>query len=253
LLVRHGENSQTCLRWHDIRHAVKYFIFMKLATCHLYRFMNLLIVPGGYLHSYQHVADFVHGAVAPHTLVLTGALGHTEDALRTISRNFMAGDKENALRLFEQVKQQHTSLAKYLLVVQYFDAIRQMQDLFTEVEWLLHDSPVRGAAYYEQQILCLGPLLCSVLVWASFREQKQPATWTDIRDLVRTTNTFAQPQLETPATHQALTAWFAQQHPLAVSQLGVGSTSDNESTTYDLAALTSWLALHLPAIRVQVL
>ena len=47
--------------------------------------------------------------------------------------------KEEALQLFEQVKQQHLTTAKYLLVTHYLACEKQLKDFFTEVEWLLHD------------------------------------------------------------------------------------------------------------------
>jgi aspartate kinase len=57
---------------------------------------------------------------------------------------FYAGKKDEAIQLFEQVKQQHLTTAKYLLVTHWQPCEQQLKDFFTEVEWLLHDKPARN-------------------------------------------------------------------------------------------------------------
>ncbi len=39
-----------------------------------------------------------------------------------------------------------------------------MNDFFTEVEWLLHDKPVRPFNYYYDQIVCIGELLSTSIL-----------------------------------------------------------------------------------------
>ena len=81
-------------------------------------------------------------------VVIISAMGKTTNALEKVAESFFAGKKEEALRLFEQVKQQHLRTAKNLLVTHYLDCESRLRDFFTEVEWLLHDEPVREYDYY---------------------------------------------------------------------------------------------------------
>src|SRR5690242_21617156 len=92
-------------------------------------------------------------------LVVISAMGKTTNALEKVVEAFYNGKKEEALQLFEQVKQQHLTTAKYLLVTHYLDCEEQLKNFFTEAEWLLHDKPVRGFDYYYDQVVCVGELI----------------------------------------------------------------------------------------------
>ncbi|HET9431972.1 MAG TPA: aspartate kinase, partial [Chitinophagaceae bacterium] len=69
-------------------------------------------------------------------LVVVSAMGKTTNALEKVAEAFFQGRKEDALGLFEQVKQQHLTTTKYLLVTHWLACERQLNDFFTEVEWL---------------------------------------------------------------------------------------------------------------------
>ena len=49
-------------------------------------------------------------------LVVISAMGKTTNALEKVADAFYEGRKDEALQLFQQVKQQHLNTAKYLLV-----------------------------------------------------------------------------------------------------------------------------------------
>ena len=60
-------------------------------------------------------------------LVVVSAMGKTTNALEKVAEAFYHERKEEALQLFEQVKQQHLTTAKYLLVTHYFPAEKQLK------------------------------------------------------------------------------------------------------------------------------
>ena len=84
-------------------------------------------------------------------LIVISAMGKTTNALEKVSEAFFQHKTEECLQLFEQVKQQHLTTAKYLLVTNYLACEKQLRDFFIEVEWLLHDKPVREYDYYYDQ------------------------------------------------------------------------------------------------------
>jgi aspartate kinase len=92
-------------------------------------------------------------------LVVISAMGKTTNALEKVVEAFYGGHREEALKLFQQVKDSHLTTAKYLLTGNYLAAEAQLKDFFTEVEWLLHDKPVRDYDYYYDQVVCVGELL----------------------------------------------------------------------------------------------
>ncbi|RYY54777.1 MAG: aspartate kinase, partial [Chitinophagaceae bacterium] len=129
-------------------------------------------------------------------LVVISAMGKTTNALEKVTEAFFAGRQDDALALFEQVKQEHLKTAKYLLMTEYLACERQLRDFFTEVEWLLHDKPVRGFDYYYDQVVCAGELLSTAIISHYLTELGIDNTWIDVRDVFRTDNNFRDAKID---------------------------------------------------------
>ncbi len=107
----------------------------------------------------KNVAEIMRRFPNEKILVVISAMGKSTNALEKVVDAFYAGKKEESLQLFEQVKQQHLTPAKYLLVTHYLACEEQLKNFFTEVEWLLHDKPARDYDYYYDQVVPVGELL----------------------------------------------------------------------------------------------
>ena len=166
-------------------------------------------------------------------VIVISAMGKTTNALEKVVDAFYAGRTEEALLLFEQVKQQHLQTAKYLLVVQYLACENRLKDFFTEVEWLLHDKPVRGYDYYYDQVVCAGELLSTAIMSHYFTEIGIKNTWLDVRDLFRTDNNFRDAAIDWNYSLAQVNSTLlpALQQGLVITQGFIGSTDENESTT----------------------
>jgi aspartate kinase len=167
-------------------------------------------------------------------VVIISAMGKTTNALEKVVEAFYQHKQAEALQLFEQVKQQHLSTSKYLLVTHYLACENQLKDFFTEVEWLLHDKPVRNFDYYYDQVVCVGEMLSTTIVSHYLNESGIANTWLDIRDIIRTDDNFRDAIIDWETT----TANVKQQVPasfnktdLVLTQGFVGATDENESTT----------------------
>jgi aspartate kinase len=161
-------------------------------------------------------------------------MGKTTNALEKVAEAFYSGSREEALRLFAQIRDTHLTTAKYLLVHNYLPAEAQLKDFFTEIEWLLHDKPVRDYDYYYDQIVCVGELLSTSIVSAYLAESGIGNHWIDVRDILRTDSNFRDAAIdwdysEQQARDQLLPLF--QTEKMVVTQGFIGATSDNESTT----------------------
>src|ERR1700712_2155006 len=132
------------------------------------------------------IKDGAHGKL----LVVVSAMGKTTNALEKVVDAFFEGRSADALKLFEQVKENHLNTLKYLTVVNWQQAENQLKDFFTEVEWLLHDKPVRSYDYYYDQVVCCGELLSTEMISHYLSEQKIKNKWVDVRDIIRTDSNF---------------------------------------------------------------
>ena len=169
-----------------------------------------------------------------HLLVVISAMGKTTNALEKVAEAFYSGHKEEALRLFGQIKDNHLTTAKYLLVHNYLAAEAQLKDFFTEVEWLLHDKPVREYDYYYDQIVCIGELMSTSIVSAFLAESGIGNQWIDVRDIFRTDANFRDAAIDMEVTAKKIAEDILplfSEDDLVITQGFIGSTQDNESTT----------------------
>jgi aspartate kinase len=167
-------------------------------------------------------------------LVVISAMGKTTNALEKVAEAFFHEKKEDALKLFEQVKQQHLTSAKYLLVTDYFPAAIQLKNFFTEAEWLVHDKPVRDYDYYYDQVVCVGELLSTALVSHYLNESGIANKWIDVRDIIRTDNNFRDANIDWEFTRTKIQGTIAplfNDNNIVITQGFIGATDENESTT----------------------
>jgi aspartate kinase len=161
-------------------------------------------------------------------------MGKTTNALEKVSEAFYDRRTQDALSLFEQVKNQHLTTAKYLLVKEYNRCEAKLNDFFTEVEWLLHDKPVRGYDYYYDQIVCCGELLSTCIMSAWLAEVGLKNNWLDVRDVLRTDDNFRDAGIDWDYTETMVEEKVVplfEDAQIVITQGFIGSTSDNESTT----------------------
>lgn len=183
---------------------------------------------------FRQVAHIVNTQVSRPSVLVVSAMGKTTNALEKVAEAFFEQRQADALLLFEQVKNQHLTLAKYLLVVQYNPCTAQLSDFFTEAEWLLHDTPVREYNYYYDQLVSIGELLSSTLLSFYLKEEKIDNQWLDVRDILRTDASFRAAVVDWDATSSQLeTEWapVLAQTGIIVTQGFIGCTTDNETTT----------------------
>lgn len=182
----------------------------------------------------QNVAAIMQHHKAEKMVVIISAMGKTTNALEKVAEAFYAGKKDEALQLFDQVKRQHLTTAKYLLVTHYLACEQQLRDFFTEAEWLLHDKPVRDYDYYYDQIVCTGELFSTAIVSAYLNETGVVNKWLDVRDVFRTDNDFRDADINWDVTSSKILADVAGElgaTNIVLTQGFIGATDENESTT----------------------
>ncbi len=167
-------------------------------------------------------------------LVVVSAMGKTTNGLEKIAEAYFDNRKDDALLLFEQVKKNHLEVVKYLLVHNWKAAEDQLKDFFTEIEWMLHDKPVRIYDYYYDQIVCCGELFSTCIVAHYLAEQKVKVKWIDVRDIFRTDNNFRDASVDFDFTTSKIKNSILPLYndfDVIMTQGFIGSTDENESTT----------------------
>ncbi len=182
----------------------------------------------------KNVAAILHLYKEEKIFVIISAMGKTTNALEKVVVAFFEGRKDDALALFEQVKEQHLNTLKYLVNLNWQQAQNNLKDFFTEVEWLLHDKPVKEYDYYYDQIVCCGELLSTAMMSAYLNEAGIKNKWIDVRDIVRTYDNFRDAGINWAITAENVTNIVTpifNDTNIIITQGFIGATDENESTT----------------------
>jgi aspartate kinase len=167
-------------------------------------------------------------------LIVISAMGKTTNALEKVTGAFYGGDQAKALELFETIKQDHLQIAESLGLADNRGFHRRMGDFFTEVEWLLHDRPVRPFNYYYDQIVCIGELLSTSIVSNFLQTAGISNQWIDVRDIFATDDQFRAANINWEKTKSRIPEQILplfKENDIILTQGFIGSTDANESTT----------------------
>ena len=200
---------------------------------------------------FKNTATIIQQFADEKRLVVVSAMGKTTNALEAVVQAYYRGDQEQALSLFSTIRSSHETLSKQLHPITWKEAEVQLLDFFTEVEWLLQDKPVRSFDYYYDQIVSIGELLSSTILYHLLRETNNRVAWLDVRDIIKTDNQFRNAGIITALAEKQAQEHFSRlfdTHEIVIVQGFIGSTEENESTTlgregsdYTAAVLAGYL------------
>jgi aspartate kinase len=178
----------------------------------------------------RNVAEILKRFRGEKILIIVSAMGKTTNALEKVAAAFFDGSQAEALQRFAEVKESHNEVSTQLLGA----PLPQLADFYTEIEWLLHDKPVKNFDYYYDQIVCVGELLSSAIVSQYLNSAGIANQWMDVRDVVRTDDNFRDARIDWTVTAEKVQTQVRplfQQTDIVLTQGFIGATDENESTT----------------------
>jgi aspartate kinase len=195
----------------------------------------------------QNLKVILDGFADEQLMIIISAMGKTTNALEKVVESFYDGKKEEALKLWEVIKTQHVTVAKYVLVTHFNPCLEQLNNFFTEAEWLLNDKPQKGFDYYYDQVVCVGELLSTSIISHFLNEMGINNKWLDVRDILRTDGNFRDANVDWDYTAQKVNQlkdeYFLTSN-LPTGQAGIQlETSNIEHPTSDIRHRTSDIIL----------
>ena len=182
----------------------------------------------------KNVGEIIEGYSGEKLLIVISAMGKTTNALEKVVEAFYTNKKEEALQLFQAIKASHENTLKFLVNLQWQTASEQLNNFFTEIEWLLHDKPARQFDYYYDQVVCVGELLSTAIVSAYLSEIGIKNEWIDVRDIFRTDDNFRDANIDWEFTQNKVNGEISGRlanSDIIITQGFIGATDENESTT----------------------
>ena len=160
-------------------------------------------------------------------VIVFSAMGKVTNMLEEVVNSYF--NKQKKVRnLLKKVRDFHVSLANQLFNKndKVFDEIN---NLIVEIEWVIDDDPTDNYSYYYDQIVAIGELLSTKIMSAFLHKNDIINHWTDIRDIVRTDDSYRNAKIHWNDTMRFACKNF--KSGIVVTQGFIGSTSENNTTT----------------------
>jgi aspartate kinase len=168
-------------------------------------------------------------------VVVVSAMGKTTNALEKITKEYMAG--EGALnKSIQELKDYHHEVLDNLFPDQGHSVYDEVNNVMVELEWIIEDDPIKDYDFEYDQIVSLGEMISTRIVSAWLIESGIANTWMDVRDLIKTDNTYREATVEWESTTSAIKEQLSPMmkgkgSTVVITQGFVGVTSENYNTT----------------------
>ncbi len=182
----------------------------------------------------RNLAGILKNYAGEKLLIVISAMGKTTNAIEKVTDAFFNNKKEEALQLFQTIKNEHLQLFSELTDATVNQSTQLLNDFFTEVEWLLHDKPVRSYDYYYDQVVPVGELLSTSIVSRYLDKTGIKNRWIDVRDIIRTDNNFRDANINWHFTNekvQEIIQPLFEVVDIVLTQGFIGATDENQNTT----------------------
>ena len=122
-------------------------------------------------------------------IVVISAMGKMTNALEKVVQAYVSKSDELP-SLIEEVKTFHTKIIDDLGFAPNHDLRGEVQNSFTEIDWIIEEEPTRPYGFYYDQIVSHGELISTRILSAYLNENKIENSWLDIRDVLQTDNNY---------------------------------------------------------------
>lgn len=165
-------------------------------------------------------------------VIVVSAIGKTTNALEDVVKSYFAQDGRTE-SLLDDIKKNHVQMIQELFPISS-TVLDDIHDTFVEIEWVLEELPQDEYDYIYDQIVSLGEILSSKILFHYLHHLQLSCAWLDIRGVIQTDNTFRDARVQWETTQKNAKTQVdtvMANHNLVVTQGFIGSTSENFTTT----------------------
>lgn len=168
-------------------------------------------------------------------VIVISAIAKNTNALEEVVREAVQGNRERAEELVKEIETWHQDFARELLNDTFYEyTLNNLNEYFTELHWALDDAQIQADDYVYDQIVCIGELVSSTILYAYLKQEGQKVEWLDIRDVIKTNESYRHAEVNNELTNDLIIKHILpliQQGKKVITQGFIGSSTDNNSTT----------------------
>src|SRR5688500_13305119 len=134
-------------------------------------------------------------------IVVISAMGKTTNALERLVHAFYYG-KENAEEVLKEIREYHLGILQKLFPDASHPVHTDIHNTLVELDWAIEDAPTHSFDCEYDQIVSVGEILSTKIVAAFLKESGINCVWKDVRDYVKTDNTYREAKVDWELTQQ---------------------------------------------------
>ena len=164
------------------------------------------------------------------TIVVLSAMGKTTNRLESVVR--ACYNEADPRKILQEIINGHLEIIRELQLPDSTYGL--LNDVFVEGEWIIEDAALNDYNYIYDQIVALGELASTLILHSYLSKIGYLVHLLDIRDVLKTDDSFRQARILWDKSSNALTDWInalSDQVNVIVTQGFIGSTLDNQTTT----------------------
>lgn len=180
----------------------------------------------------KNVCNIIQRFPEEKLVVIVSATGKTTNALEDVVKSYFSKDG-NAKQILHSIRENHHNICKGLFADENHSVYAKMENYFVEVEWQLDEERMEAYNYVYDQIVSLGEMLSTIIVSAYLQETGSNNTWVDVRDFVKTDDTYREAKIDWELTPKLIKENIPAllEKGIVVTQGFIGCTPDNDTTT----------------------
>lgn len=166
-------------------------------------------------------------------LVVVSASGKMTNALERVLNAYWKQDQATMQAELTGVRQHHETLLATLFPNPEHPVYTDIHDTFIDLDWILEEIPQDPYDYLYDQIVSAGELLSTKIVAAYLNSIQVSTAWLDVRDCIKTDNTYRAAKVDWESTNAAINKVVPKllETGLVLTQGFLGGTSENFTTT----------------------
>lgn len=182
----------------------------------------------------KNVAEILRKNNAQNLFIVISAMGKTTNQLEQFCHALFE-NSEQAFDILEQIKLFHFNILNNLFENKNHPVYNDLHNAFVELDWMLDEEPNQSFNHTYDQVVSIGEIVSTKIVSHYLNHQGIINKWCDVRDFLRTDNTYREGKVDWETTeklyHQQVDSFFNANNNICITQGFIGGTSENFTTT----------------------
>jgi len=176
----------------------------------------------------KNVSEILEMYPGPKVMVIS-AMGSTTNELELLVRSYYKKDQK-AGEIYQRIKAYHEQIIAELGIEK--SRLDQVNQLLASLAERVQRTPSLKFDYEYDQVVCYGELISTAIVSAYLNQNGMPNKWIDVRDSLRTDETYREAIIDWKWSEMLVNNSFTFNGVnLYVTQGFIGSTTTNQTTT----------------------